>query len=351
MKAVNVNLTKGLYWLRKNLFPTPLNCLITIFLAIILGTALSYILDWAVFNSTWNSTAIECRQRQGACWSFIQEKARYIFFGHYPEDQQWRSMLFVLTFFILFLLGQFRRFWSKSLLLAWIVLPLLMALILRGGGPGLPAVEMEEWGGLPLTLSLALFGIAASYPLGIILALARRSSMRILQILSVCYIELIRGIPLISILFMSSVMFPLFIPEGITVSKVLRAQVAIIIFSSAYMAEVVRGGLQAIPKGQYEAAQAIGLNYAQTMGLVILPQALKIVIPPTVNTFIGLFKDTSLVFIIALSDLMFTTKSSLKDSEWLGFTVEGYLFMALIYFIFCYFISRASLHLEKELAR
>ena len=344
--------TFSLTWVRKNLCSSPLNTAITLILAYALSKALYAIWDWAVINGSWNTTAVECRERGGACWSFIQEKARYILFGHYPRPLQWRGILFVTTFVSLLGLSQFRRFWSKQLLAAWVILPFSSALILRGGFFGLTPVDWEEWGGLPLTLTLAFLGITLSYPIGIALALARRStSMPIIQTLSVLFIELIRGVPLISILFMSSVVFPLFLPEGMTINKVLRAQVAIIIFSSAYMAEVVRGGLQAIPRGQYEAAKSIGLNYTATMGLVILPQALKIVIPPTVNTFIGLFKDTSLVFIIALSDLMFTTKAALKDSEWLGLTTEGYIFVALIYFVFCSLMSKISWRLENELTR
>lgn len=338
-------------WSRKNLFSNPVNSLLTVFLVVVCANFLWVALDWGFVNSTWNSTATECREGDGACWSFIQEKARYILFGHYPESQQWRGLLFVFTLFLLFFTVQFRPLWSKALLLSWAILPLLTALIMRGGFLGLELVAIEQWGGLPLTLILAFVGIVASYPLGIILALGRRSSLPIIRTLSVCYIELIRGVPLISILFMGAIMFPLLLPEGVVISKVLRAQVAIILFSSAYMAEVVRGGLQAIPKGQYEAAQAIGLNYTKTMALVVLPQALKIAIPPSVNTFIGLFKDTSLVFIITLTDLMFTAKAALKDSDWLGFIVEGYVFVALTYFIFCYLIGHASSRLERELAR
>ena len=338
--------------LRKNFFSSPTNTFLTLLLAFFLGKALWAILDWAVFNSHWNTTVLPCREaaESGACWSFLQAKARYILFGHYPSQEQWRPLLLILTFFSLFLISQWRRFWSKHLLLAWAILPLLATLGMAGGFGGLRPVAMEEWGGLPLTLVLSFFGITISYPVGIVLALARRSSLPILRTLSILYIETIRGVPLISILFMSSVLFPLFLPQDMVISKVLRAQMALILFSSAYMAEVVRGGLQAIPRGQYEAAQTIGLNYPQMMGLVILPQALKIVIPPTVNTFIGLFKDTSLVFIIALSDLMFTTKASFKDTEWLGITLEGYLFLAAIYFVFCHFMSQLSLRLEKELA-
>jgi general L-amino acid transport system permease protein len=224
-----------------------------------------------------------------------------------------------------------------------------MGVFLRGGVFGLPMVETTKWSGIILTLMLALFGLAAAYPLGVVLALGRRSSMPAIKTLSVVYIELIRGVPLISMLFMSSVMFPLFLPQGITINAILRAQVAIIMFTAAYIAEVVRGGLQAIPKGQYEAAEALGLNYSQKMRLVVLPQALKIVIPPTVSILISAFKDTSLVVIIGLFDLMKTTQVTLSDPEWSGFSTEAYLFIAVLYFIGCFVMANFSRNLEKDL--
>ncbi|MCY4643065.1 MAG: amino acid ABC transporter permease [Bacteriovoracales bacterium] len=351
MKAFFLKWNRAVKWSRKNLFSGPLSTLITVLLMVFLFKTFFPLFNWAIAEAHWNTTAMECREGGGACWSFIGEKARYILFGHYPRSEQWRAVFFILSIFLLFFLGQFRRLWSKYLIWACAVFPFVGTLLMRGGFPGLELVKMEDWGGLPLTLLLAFVGIVVSYPLGILLALGRRSSMPVINALSVCYIELIRGVPLISILFMGSVMFPLLLPEGVTISKVLRAQAAMILFSSAYMAEVVRGGLQAIPRGQYEAAKAIGLGYGQTMGLVVLPQALKIVIPPTVNTFIGLFKDTSLVFIISLSDLLFTTKASFKDAEWLGFSVEGYFFAAFIYFVFCYFMGRVSFRIETEMSR
>ena len=336
-------------WLRRNFFSSPFNIILTFILLFVAAKLLWNFFDWAVLKAMWDGDAETCRQGDGACWAYVREKARYVLFGHYPYEEQWRPQLFVAIFSLLSLLTQFKRFWSQYLTMAWVVLPLGAAVLMWGGFLGLPHVEMEEWGGLPLTLALAFLGISASYPIGIVLALARRSEMPIIRALSVIYIEVIRGVPLISLLFMAAVMFPLFLPEGVTISKVVRAQVAIIMFASAYMAEVVRGGLQSLSKGQYEAADAIGLSYPKKMVFVILPQALKTVIAPTVNTFIGLFKDTSLVFIISLSDMMFTTQASLQDAEWLGFTVEGYIFAALIYFVFCYFISFSSSRLEREL--
>jgi general L-amino acid transport system permease protein len=220
-----------------------------------------------------------------------------------------------------------------------------------GGVFGLSHVENERWGGLILTLLLSTFGIGLAFPLAILLALGRRSTMPLIRVLSTGYIEIVRGVPLISVLFMASVMLPLFLPGGFAIDKLLRAQLAMILFAAAYLAEVVRGGLQALPRGQEEAAQALGLSYWQRHRFVILPQALRIAIPPMVNTFIGFFKDTSLVVIIGLFDLLTTIKVSLNEPAWTGFGVEAYFFAALVYFIFCYPMSRYSQALERGLAR
>jgi general L-amino acid transport system permease protein len=226
-----------------------------------------------------------------------------------------------------------------------------MGILMPGGILGLEPVEPARWSGISLTLLLSLFGLTAAYPLGVLLALGRRSRLPAIKVMSVLYIELIRGVPLISMLFMASVMFPLFLPEGITVNKILRAQAAIILFTAAYIAEVVRGGLQAIPRGQYEAAESLGLTYYQKMRLIILPQALKIVIPPTVSILISAFKDTSLVVIIGLFDLLKTTQVTLSNPEWMGFSAEAFLFIAVLYFLGCFSMSNFSRRLEKVLAR
>jgi general L-amino acid transport system permease protein len=215
----------------------------------------------------------------------------------------------------------------------------------------LPSVESTQWGGLPLTLLLAFFGLTAAYPLGVLLALGRQSKMPMIKWLCIFYIELIRGVPLISLLFMSSIVFQLFLPEGVNLNKILRAQAAIIFFTAAYIAEVVRGGLQGMTRGQYEAAQAIGLNYYQTMRLIVLPQALKMVIPPSVSILISAFKDTSLVMIIALYDLLKTTKTVISNPNWMGFSREAYIFVALLYFLGCFSMSSYSRKLEKELSQ
>jgi general L-amino acid transport system permease protein len=246
--------------------------------------------------------------------------------------------------------SQNRNHWKKPLAYAWIIGLFIMGLLMKGGLFGLAPVESSQWGGLPLTLLLSVFGLTAAYPLGVVLALGRQSRLPAIKTVSIVYIELIRGVPLITLLFMSSVVFPLFLPEGVTINVILRAQVAIIMFTAAYIAEVVRGGLQGMSKGQYEAAESMGLNYYLTMRLVILPQALKIVIPPTVSILISAFKDTSLVVIIALYDLLKTTQSVLSNPEWMGFSIEAYIFIAILYFLGCFSMSNYSRKLEKDLS-
>ncbi len=336
-------------WLKTNLFNTPLNSVISIFLLAALVKAFGSFFNWLLIDAVWEGSAKTCRLGEGACLVFLWEKAQFILMGFYPLDEQWRPWLFVISLCALAFYSRKPERWSLKLLWSWVSLFIISLLLMRGGFLGLALVEAEKWGGLPLTLILASVGMIFAYPIGIILALGRRSEWPLIKALCVSYIELIRGVPLISLLFMSSVMFPLFLPEGMIINKLLRAQIAIIMFVSAYMAEVVRGGLQAVPRGQYEAAKSLGLSKFQSLRLIILPQALKLVIPPTVNTAIGMFKDTSLVIIIALFDLMYTTKASMKDSEWLGFSLEAYLFAAVVYFVFCAFMSRTSRRLEAML--
>ena len=232
----------ALTWTKKHLFHGPINSGITVILLFFGLKSFIFLANWAVIDSTWIGTAADCRENSGACWAFIGEKVTFILFGHYPEEQRWRAVLLIVSFLSLFLVSQFKRFWSRSLVLTWILLPFIGLLLMRGGFLGLAQVNTEMIGGLPLTLLLSLIGIVISYPLGVILALGRRSGMPLIRLVSTFYIECIRGIPLISILFMASLMFPLFLPEGMTIDKVLRAQAAIILFSAAYMAEVVRGG-------------------------------------------------------------------------------------------------------------
>ena len=336
-------------WIRTNLFKGWFNSLLTIIAIYCLWVIVPPLIRWAFIDSLWLSTGAECQQSDGACWSIIPANIRFITFGFFPYDQQWRPLLAMVLLIGLLFYSRNRKHWKKSLLYAWLVGLFVMGTLMKGGLFGLASVDTSLWGGLPLTLLLSVFGLTAAYPLGVVMALGRKSKMPAVKMLCILYIELIRGVPLISLLFMSSVVFPLFLPQGITINNILRAQVAIILFTAAYVAEVVRGGLQAIPRGQYEAADSIGLSYYLTMRLVILPQALKIVIPPTVQQLISAFKDTSLVVIIALFDLLRTTQTVLSDPKWMGFSAEAYIFVALIYFICCFFMSNYSRRLEKEL--
>ncbi|OGP95979.1 MAG: amino acid ABC transporter permease [Deltaproteobacteria bacterium RBG_16_47_11] len=338
-------------WIKNNLFNGVLNSILTLVTLFLLWKIVPPLFRWAFIDSAWHTTGQACRQAAGACWSIISMNYRFILFGFYPYEQQWRPFIAMMILFGLLFYSRDRNHWKKPLAYAWIIGLFTMGLLMKGGIFGLPSVESTQWGGLPLTLLLAVFGLTAAYPLGVILALGRRSKMRGVKVLCILYIELIRGVPLISLLFMSSIIFPLFLPEGITINKILRAQAAIILFTAAYIAEVVRGGLQAMSRGQYEAAESIGLNYYLTMRLVILPQALKIVIPPTVSILISAFKDTSLVVIIALFDLLKTTQSVLSNPEWMGFSREAYVFVAILYFLGCFSMSNYSRKLERELSR
>lgn len=336
-------------WTKKNLFDGPWNTALTLLILFFLWKVIPPLINWFFIESRWASTSAECYAADGACWSIITYNIRFIIFGLFPPHLQWRPLTAMLLLAGMLFYSRDRRHWGKGLGYGWAVALFLMGLLMKGGLFGLAPVESTQWSGLPLTLMLSVFGMVAAYPLGVMLALGRRSRMPAIKSLSVVYIEMIRGVPLISLLFMSSVMFPLFLPEGITINKILRAQVAIILFTAAYIAEVVRGGLQAISRGQYEAAESLGLNYYQQMRLIILPQALKIVIPPTVGILISAFKDTSLVVIIALYDLLKTTQSVLSNPKWMGFSAEAYIFIALIYFICCYAMASYSRRLEREL--
>ena len=339
----------ALGWVRQNLFSNPFNSLLTLLVAYGLYRTVPAFIKWAFINAVWWSDSQACNQAGGACWSVVTRNLRFILFGFYPYDQQWRPVFSLGLLAAVVVYSSFRRNWNKRLFVVWAGGLALIGLIMHGGIFGLPSVETEKWSGISLTLLLSIFGVAAAYPFGVILALGRRSRLPAIKTLCVVYIELIRGVPLISMLFMASVMFPLFLPEGITVNKILRAQVAIIMFTAAYIAEVVRGGLQATPRGQYEAAESLGLNYYLKMRLIILPQALKTVIPPTVSILISAFKDTSLVVIIGLFDLLRTTHVTLSNPEWMGFSTEAYLFTASIYFVGCFVMSNFGRRLEKKL--
>jgi general L-amino acid transport system permease protein len=335
-------------WLRENLFAGWASSLFTVLLLLLLWKTLPPFIDWAFLDAIWRPDSKACRAGEGACWGFIGEKHRFILFGTYPYDLHWRPAIATVLLIGLWIFSAIRTFWRWWLALVWLFGLTTIGILMWGGVFGMPYVENERWGGLILTLLLTTFGLAIAFPLSIFLALGRRSDMPVIRALCVGYIELIRGVPLISLLFMASVMLPLFLPSGVTVDKLLRAQIALILFAAAYLAEVVRGGLQAIPKGQYDAAHALALPFWRRTWLIILPQALRIAVPPLVNTFIGFFKDTSLVLIIGLFDLLSTIKISLNEPAWTGFGMEAYIFASLVYFVFCFAMSRYSRSFEHR---
>lgn len=335
-------------WLRENFFAGWTSTIFTVLLVLLLLKTLPPFIDWAFLDAIWRPDSKACRAGEGACWGFIAEKHRFILFGTYPYDLHWRPAIATVLLIGLWVFSAIRIFWKWWLALVWVFGLTTIGVLMWGGILGMPYVENERWGGLILTLLLSSFGLAIAFPLSILLALGRRSDMPVIRALCVGYIELVRGVPLISLLFMASVMLPLFLPSGVTIDKLLRAQIAMILFIAAYLAEVVRGGLQAIPKGQYDAAHALALPYWRRTWLIILPQALRTSVPPLVNTFVAFFKDTSLVLIIGLFDLLSTIKISLNEPAWTGFGVEAYIFASLVYFVFCFAMSRYSRSFEHR---
>jgi general L-amino acid transport system permease protein len=326
---------------------------------VILGAAIAYagfrFLTWGMVNAIWSlppdvdSAACRATRGEGACWAVIAERFRFILCGAYPFAEQWRPTGACLLFVALYAASTVRTWWNWRLLSLWIVVPSAAVALLRGGVFGLSEVPSEFWGGLPLTFLLSTVGFAVAFPFAVALALGRRSPLPAIKGLCIAYIELVRGVPLVTFLFMAAVMFPLFVPQGVTVDKLLRAQVALVLVIAAYLAEVVRGGLQAIPQGQYEAAASLGFSYWPSTILIVLPQALRVSIPALVNTFIAFFKDTSLVIVIGLFDLLGAAKAVIVDPKWVGFGVEVYLFVAVVYGVFCFGVSQYSHYLERAL--
>lgn len=348
MSSMTQSATALRAWLHFRLFSSWPNTAATLFLLVLALWIVPPFIDWALLRAVWSpQEGALCRTAgHGACWAFVADKYRFILFGTYPADQQWRPALAFLPLLGLYAWSARRHRIHLRLACAWLAGIIAIGVLMWGGVFGLPYVENARWGGLTLTLLLATIGLAFAFPLGVLLALGRRSELPLIRWFSIAYIELIRGVPLISVLFMASVMLPLFLPTGVSIDKLLRAQLAMILFAAAYLAEVVRGGLQAIPRQQEEAALALGHTYWQRTGYILLPQALRIAIPPLVNTFIGFFKDTSLVVIIGLFDFLTTIKVALSEPKWSGFGVEAYLFAALGYFVFCFPMSQYSRSLE-----
>ncbi|MCE8017387.1 amino acid ABC transporter permease [Halomonas sp. MCCC 1A17488] len=345
------NTVGPLAWLRANLFSGPVNSFFTLLGLYLLYLLLTPTIQWAFINADWIGTTRDDCSREGACWVFVSARFTQFIYGLYPRGELWRVDVTFLTFAALIAWLAIPRLPFKRwvALATLVVFPLFAYFMLYGGFFGLRVVETHRWGGLMLTLVLAVVGMVGALPIGILLALGRRSQMPIVKSFCVVFIEFWRGVPLITVLFMASVMLPLFMPTGVSVDRLIRAFIGITLFQSAYMAEVIRGGLQAIPRGQEEAAAALGMSYWMRMGLIVLPQALKMMIPGIVNTFISLFKDTTLVMIIGLFDLLGIVQAALSDSRWLGFSLEGYVFAAFMFWIFCFSMSRYSQYLERKL--
>ena len=342
-----------IFWIRTNLFNGWKTSLATLFIGGFLLWYLPQFLNWAVFNARWAPVAEACRaEGVGACWGVIAEKYRLILFGRYPFDEQWRPLVATVLMLGLVIVSCMRYFWKPALAILWIVVLAAFFALMYGNTLGLSKVETDRWGGLPLTILLATLSMLAAFPLALLVALGRRSNLPAIRSFCTIYVELIRGVPLISVLFMASFMFPLFMPVGFSIDVLIRVLVGITLFTSAYMAEVIRGGLQAIPKGQVEAAATLGLSYWQTQRKIVLRQAMAMVVPGIMNSFIAIFMDTSLVTIVSLYELTGALGLALNsDADWRPFKIEGYFFIALIYFGFCFSMSLYSRWIEKQANR
>jgi general L-amino acid transport system permease protein len=337
-------------WLKGNLFADVRTSIGTLLIGGLLLWYLPQLLNWGLFSAMWRPDAEACRaDGVGACWGVVAEKYRLIIFGRYPFEEQWRPLVATALTLGLLVASCVRFFWKPWLALLWVGVLAVFFTLMYGDSFGLSVVETDRWGGLPLTLLLASLSIAMAFPIALLVALGRRSNLPAIRSACTIYVELVRGVPLISVLFMASFMFPLFMPHGTKIDVLVRVLVGITLFAAAYMAEVIRGGLQAIPKGQIEAAATLGLSYWQTQRKIVLPQALAMVVPGIMNNFIAIFKDTSLVTIVSLYELTGALGLALNsDADWRPFKIEGYLFIALIYFTFCFAMSRYSLWVEKQ---
>jgi len=355
-------MTGAFGWMRANLLSSPFNIVLTILIVGLLAWAIPEIVKFLFIDAVWtgndrDACLASVQHREiGACWPFVWERLPYFIYGSYPIPERWR----VDVFFVMLAVGIVWLLWLNAprrdlgAIYFFLILPVTSFILLTGWSAiGLRPVDTVLWGGVLVTIVVAAVGIVCSLPLGILLALGRRSRMPTVRLLSVIFIEFVRGVPLVTVLFMASVMLPLFIPEQWSPDKLVRALVGIALFASAYMAEVVRAGLQAIPKGQYEGAMAVGLRYAPMMRLVVLPQALNVTIPNIVNTYIGLFKDTTLVFIVGIFDLLRTIEVARIDPKWAApvTSTTGYAVAAIFYLVFCYGMSRYARAMETRLRR
>ncbi|CAN5459921.1 amino acid ABC transporter permease [soil metagenome] len=335
--------------IRKNYFDSWQNGALTVLIAWALLVTLPRLLKWAVIDAVWRGDAADCHAALGACWAVVEEKWRVMVFGTYPYDQQWRAALTVGLILALAVFTAWRRPRARTATALWLAGMASSLALMAGGVFGLEPVGTYQWSGLPLTLMMFVGTVALGVPLGVVLALGRQSTMPIVKAVCVGFIEIARGLPLVTVLFMASLMIPLFLPQGVTVDKVLRAQVAMTLFFAAYAAEIVRGGLQVIERGQFEAADAIGLTYRQKMTRVILPQVGRVVLPSMMNEVIRAFKNTTFIGIIGLFDVLRATSIALQDPVWVQYSIEAYLFICLLYFGLCFAMSKFSRSVEREL--
>ena len=337
-------------WVRRNLFGSWSNTVLTLLVLAGLALILPPLVRWSITHATISGMTREACDGDGACWTFIRMRLSTFIFGHYPLAERWRLVAAALVVggCAVPVLREHTRRRGMWLIALLTVAPVIAAVLLLGGVPGLPYVDTTDWGGLMLDIVVSFVVVAGSLPLGVALALGRRSQLRVVRLLSIGFIELWRGVPLLTVLFMSAVLVPLFLPGGVSIDRLLRALIALVLFNAAYMAEVVRGGLQGVPAGQEEAAYSLGLHWGQVQVHVVLPQALRIVMPGIINTVVDLFKDTTLVTIIGLSDLLGAVGQALKDPAWLGFASEGYVFSALVFFLCCFSLSAYGRSLERR---
>lgn len=340
----------AVYWLRRNLFSSLAQSIITIVLAILLVALGAKLLRWGVYDAVFTGTAEQCRVATGACWAVIAEKHRPILFGLYPYEQQWRPAICMIIWLVSVVVSLLPACWkSRYLWPLWGISLLTMSILMRGGIFGLPVVQSADWGGLPLTLLLFSGTVIIGLPVSVALALGRRSPLPFLRGLSVIFIEGLRGVPLITVLFVAVNIFPLFLPADMEINKLLRIIVAIALFFACYQAEVIRGGLQSVPRGQYEAAAALNLGYWHTTTKIILPQALRICLPSMTNHIIAAMKNTSFVIIIGLFDVLTATSAVMQDPLWRRYYIETYLFISAIYIVFGFLLSRYAIWVEKRI--
>ena len=336
--------------LNKNINSSNFNAFLTLLILFIIIKAITPLINWLILEANFVGSSKDDCTGNGACWVFIKVWFNRLMYGLYPDVEQWRVnsaflLLFALVGIAFFVPQKIKKYFIIFLLFVY---PFIGIKLLSGGSFGLVYVETAAWGGLSLTFIISAFAILFCFPIGVLLALGRRSSLPAIRYISIGFIELWRGVPLITVLFMAAVMFPMFLPDGTFVDKLIRVLIAITLFKAAYMAEVVRGGLQALPKGQYEAAKSLGMGYWRLHLLVILPQALKLVIPGIANTFLALVKDTPLIFVVGLLELAGMLGLAKTNPKWLGFSMEGYVFAGIIFWIICYAMSKYSYNLELK---